>query len=448
MPTAPRYNLHMDTNGIKKILIDFDNTVGISGRPMDDALALLYLLGCHSECEIVGICTNYGNGTAEECYNATVSFLDEIGYSHIPLHRGREIAGSYLRDKTGFDIADNDEVLAASSDVETSDAARFIAATIDEHAGEIIYLSLGSTVNLYEASQIDSSIYDKLSQIVMMGGITEPLYIHGVPLGELNLSVNARASADVLTRGHNITIITGNNCLPVSALPKKEFLDNLCSNEHPSGMYIAKKCGYRFHDKETTYGADSSYCWDGVAAAYILHPELFEDSWTDCNINEADLKTGFLNPCSPAQANCTLNLPSAIDRVTLQQEFYRGWLELSIGTHYADYACTGLYLDKLIQPCVLIELSRGECHGFLLLQKLKAQGCVEQSLDPTGFYRNLKKMEKDGYLTSRKDETSPRNKRIFTITDFGRHALLNWQDSLRKYTMHINRIISSIDDVQ
>ena len=68
----------------------------------------------------------------------------------------------------------------------------------------------------------------------------------GQPLDELNFSVNAKAAATVLSKGKNISIITGNNCLPVSALPKDEFLDNLCSSENPAGMYIAKKCGYRF----------------------------------------------------------------------------------------------------------------------------------------------------------------------------------------------------------
>lgn len=431
----------------KKIIIDTDNTVGINGRPMDDALAILYLLGCQDDAEIIGITTNYGNGTAAECYGATKAFLEEIGHTDIPLKKGSEVKAETIRSMTVFDVPDNDEAYLADQAIEHSEAARFIADAVNQHPGEITFLSLGSTTNLYEAAKLDASVYDKLAQIVMMGGITEPLFIHGTPLRELNFSINYEASYDVLTRGHNITIITGNNCLPVSALPKDEFLDNLCANGNPSGMYIAKKCGYRFHDKEVGYGAESSYCWDGVAAAYILRPDVFTDSWTDCYINLEDIKEGKLNPVDASKANCRLNLPVANDRRELQGVFYEGWLSVTIGTHYADYSCTGLYLDKLIQPCILIELYEEESHGFRLLKNLKAKGYVDANLDPTGFYRNLKRMEDDGYLSSRVDENSTRNKRIYRITDFGRRALFTWQDSLRKYTRHINHLIDGIDEL-
>ena len=89
-----------------------------------------------------------------------------------------------------------------------------------------------------------------------------------------------------------------------------EFLDNLCSSDNPAGMYIAQKCGYRFKTKETVYGADSSYCWDVVAAAYINHPEKFTDHPTPCLINEKDIgSSGFLHPCSDAEANNVINIP-------------------------------------------------------------------------------------------------------------------------------------------
>ena len=153
--------------------------------------------------------------------------------------------------------------------------------------GELVYLGIGSLGNLYGAYLIDNGIFDKLAQIVLMGGITQPLFIHdSKPLDELNFSVNARLQRSVLSKGHNISVITGNNCLPVSELPKDEFLDKLCSSDNPAGMYIAQKCGYRFKTKETVYGADSSYCWDAVAAAYINHPEKFTDHPVPCNIKE------------------------------------------------------------------------------------------------------------------------------------------------------------------
>jgi DNA-binding PadR family transcriptional regulator len=78
------------------------------------------------------------------------------------------------------------------------------------------------------------------------------------------------------------------------------------------------------------------------------------------------------------------------------------------------------------------------------MQKLKDDGYAADNLDATGFYRNLKKMEKDGYLTSESEGKGPKARKTFTITDFGRQALKSWEDSLRKYSNHISHIVDGI----
>lgn len=390
---------------------------------MDDALAILYLLGCTKEADVVGICCNYGNGSVDEVFSCTQKLLEETGYINIPLFKGNDPGCNNCHD-----------------------ASDFITEMAELYSDSLIYLGIGSLGNLCDAYKKDSSVFDKISQIVLMGGITAPLYIHDQPLAELNFSINDEASECVLTKGRNVSVITGNNCLPVSELPQDEFLDGLCRADNTSGMYIAQKCGYRFKDKKLIYGADSSYCWDGVAAAYIIRPDLFEDNFVDCYIDRDTLKTGFLNPVSSSESNCMLNLVKAVDRKELQQEFYSKWLNINIETHKADYSCTGLYLDKLIQPCILIELSKEPCHGFLLLQKLKDDGYIDSSLDPAGFYRNLKRMEKEGYIsTIEKDVKSTKSRKVFSITDFGNRVLLNWYDSLLLYQNHISAITDGIE---
>lgn len=408
----------------KKIVIcDCDNTMSFPGRPMDDALALLYLLGSRNSVELLGITCNYGNGTSEDSFISNTNLLSETGYSHIPIHKGFEKGESPV-----------------------CDSSRFIAEMADRYNGELIYLGIGSLGNLYGAYMIDNEIFEKLSQIVLMGGITEPLFIHGnTPLAELNFSINSEASSLVLSKGKNISIITGNNCLPVSELPKDEFLDMLCTSDNPAGMYIAQKCGYRFKTKEVVYGADSSYCWDAVAAAYINHPEKFSDQLTPCFINEKEIaESGYLHPCSEDQATNTINIPVAKSRQELQALFYESWLALEMQTSDANFSCKGLYLDKLIQPCILIELSKEPCHGFLLMQKLRDDGYIDENLDPAGFYRNLKKMESEGYLSSVADGKGPRSKRTYSISDLGKRALKDWGGSLRRYDRHVRRIADEI----
>ncbi len=412
---------------MKRVICDCDNTMSFPGRPMDDALALLYLIGCSDEIELLGITSNYGNGTSDEAYYCNQTMLSEIGREDIPALRGFE-----------------------KGEDPRSESARFIAGMADRYAGELIYLGIGSLGNLYGAWLIDQDIFDKIAQIVLMGGITEPLFIHGdQPLDELNFSVNAKASSTVLRKGRNITVITGNNCLSVSELPKDEFLDNLCSSDNPAGMYIAQKCGYRFETKEIVYGADSSYCWDVVAAAYINHPEKYTDHLTPCFINEEEIAAnGFLHPCPEEEANAVINIPQARSRVQLQEIVYASWLAIKMHTAEANFSCKGLYLDKLIQPCILIELSREPSHGFLLLQKLKEDGYVEGDLDPSGFYRNLKKMENEGYLSVTVSGKGPKARRTYAITDFGLRVLSNWEDALLKYTRHVHHVINGIRSVK
>ena len=409
---------------IKHVICDCDNTASFPGRPMDDALAILYLLGSSEDIDLLGITCNYGNGTSDESYFSNTTLLNETGYSHIPVLRGYE-----------------------QGEDPRCESAQFIADMAAKYPGELVFLGIGSLGNLYGAYLIDNDIFEKIDQIVLMGGITEPLYIHdGQHLDELNFSVNAKASSTVLRLGHNISVITGNNCLPVSELPKNEFLDKLCSSDNSAGMYIAQKCGYRFKTKELVYGADSSYVWDAVAAAYINHPEKYTENLTPCFINEEEIaESGFLHPCSKEEANNTINIPSARSRTELQELFYTSWLSIDMNTKDADFSCKGLYLDKLIQPCILIELSEEPCHGFLLMQKLRDDGYIAGSLDPTGFYRNLRKMEKDGYLTSESSGGGAKSKKIYSITDFGRQALLSWKESLTKYKRHIEHIVREIN---
>lgn len=404
---------------MKRIIFDCDNTMGITGRPMDDALALLYLLGDPEQAEVLGITCNFGNGTANEVYQCCQHLLMEAQIKHIPLFKGAE-----------------------QGEDPRCESAQFIVDTANEHPGEVSFLGLGSLTNLYGAYLIDNTIFEKLREIVLMGGITEPLFVHGQPLHELNFSINAEASACVLSQGRNITVITGNNCLPVSYLPKDEFMPKMCLTDNPAGMYIAQKCGYRFKDKQIIYGAEGSYCWDAVAAVYLVHPELFEENILHCAISEEALTAGFLAPCS--NGTSAINVPSVKDRIPFQEELYRGWLSLRMDAAENSFPCKGSFLDKLTQPAILVELSKAPCHGFLLLQRLKEAGLVEETLDPAGMYRTLKRMEKAGYLTSYPDEHSAKPRRIFEVTDLGRYCLQNWETTLVRYDLRIGNLLSAI----
>ena len=292
---------------MKYIIFDCDSTVGLPGKPMDDALALLYLLGKPQEAQIIGITCTFGNGTAKEVYFSTSQLLHEIGRRDIPLLPG----------------ADPEED-------PRSEAARFIVDTVNSRPGEVILMAIGSLTNLYGAYLLDNTVFDKAKEIILMGGYTAPVFYHTRHLEELNFSANPRASACVLNQGRNISILTGNNTLDPSYLPKEEFIEKMCGG-NPADRYIAEKFGYRFDDKALQAGDASSYCWDVVAAVYLLHPELFTDFPTHCFITERGMHSGWLAPTNPAQDTVVLNLPRVKGLASYREEMYSGWLNFKLG---------------------------------------------------------------------------------------------------------------------
>jgi PadR family transcriptional regulator PadR len=109
-------------------------------------------------------------------------------------------------------------------------------------------------------------------------------------------------------------------------------------------------------------------------------------------------------------------------------------------------ACRGSFLDKFLQPAMLIVLSRGSSHGFQMISDLEKSGMVSgDSLDPAGLYRTLKRMEASGLVSSYWDtETGSKPKRIYSITDEGRHCLGTWEETLIEYRSNIDAILSGI----
>lgn len=109
-------------------------------------------------------------------------------------------------------------------------------------------------------------------------------------------------------------------------------------------------------------------------------------------------------------------------------------------------ACKGSFLDKFLQPALLVVLSRGKSHGFQMISDLEASGMVSgDSLDPAGLYRTLKRMEAAGLVTSYWDtESGSKPRRIYEITQQGRGCLGTWETTLTEYQSNLSAILHLI----
>jgi len=240
-----------------RIILDTDPAMGEHiGLDIDDDLAIVFLLNS-SEVEIVGVTTTYGNSSNDRTYRDAKRLLARADRSDIPVLKG---AGWTSRDL----------------DRET-DSSRFIAETIRKQPGELTILTLGPLTNLAAAMKQSPGLLSDVNELVMMGG----RLTNGKP--EFNFSAHPDATAFVLTDPCPTFIVTLDLCFQV-----RFTAGHLAMLEGKPELVLAPWIG-AIHRwllmNRLVMGALSLFVkeipsggffpWDGIAAAYLIAPDLF-----------------------------------------------------------------------------------------------------------------------------------------------------------------------------
>lgn len=286
---------------MKKIIYDCDNTIGLSGKDVDDGLTLLYLLG-RDDIELLGVTLTHGNSSVDEVYKNTINMMDALGINNIPMHKGA------------------DSIMG-----KTSEAAVFLANMARVFPGEITILATGAMTNLYEAYLYDNRFYENLKSIVIMGGITEPLLIAGSNIDELNFSCDAEAAYSVLTSGADLTILTGNTCL--QALFGEREIDLVSSSKSNKILdYINENIKEWVNLMYSMFGTKGFCNWDAAAAVYITNPELFYSEIKDISPSIEDLRHGLISFANKGRRTYKVNIPVGIkDILSFNDTLIRSW---------------------------------------------------------------------------------------------------------------------------
>lgn len=291
---------------MRKIIHDCDCTFGIPGCDVDDGLALLYLLG-DPEAELLGVTTTYGNSTIDRVYPNTKRFLKQLGQEQVPVYCGCGNAGET-----------------------DSEAARYLAKMAENYDGQLELLVTGSVTNLLGAVRFNPEFFSQIKQIVFMGGVTQPLLFAKKEMKELNFSCDPKAAFTALTGGAKTTVLTGNNCLKV-LFTREEYDHRLSEPDSRIAAYIRRETDYWFADNDRDYGIRGYYNWDVVAAACLMHPELFESHEGSYLLSEQDLATGFLRACEEgSNENCRLNLAAIGEKEAFCKNIYDTWLNVEL----------------------------------------------------------------------------------------------------------------------
>ncbi len=255
---------------MEKVIIDFDNTMGVLGCDVDDGLTFLYMYG-HPNVDLLGATTTHGNNRLEVVYGNTQKMFSDLNIT-TPLYKGSR----YPRP---LDSA----------------AVDFLVDAVNENPGEITILGLGATTNLYGAYLKDNSFFDKVKRLVLMGGLTEELFINGVSCKELNFSIDYEASYCVLEKGKNISVLSSQTTLQ-AIFAEEEYERVKAFNNHLS-EYLLPSLDYWLDLNDEWYGLGRKfYNWDVVPAIYITNPEIFETETVNVAINEENLQKALLLP--------------------------------------------------------------------------------------------------------------------------------------------------------
>ncbi|SFE60777.1 nucleoside hydrolase [Peptostreptococcus sp. D1] len=252
---------------MKRVIFDCDNTMGINNRDIDDGLALIYLLN-RNDVDLLGITCTYGNDSVKNVFLKTRELLVEINRSEIPL-----VCGSGAFEMKNYVNLSFDKVV----DECENDAAKFIVEQVNKNPKEISILATGSLQNIYDAYMIDNNIVDNIKEIVIMGGVTEPLYFGNKMMNELNFTVCNEGAYIVLKNFKNISILTGNNCMKsqfgTGELEKSKFKS---VEKYGKNAFIIEKIEKWMGEFKELYGYEAIVLWDVIAAIYLLEPELFK----------------------------------------------------------------------------------------------------------------------------------------------------------------------------
>lgn len=320
---------------MKKVIYDCDNTMGMDNRDIDDGMALVYL-SRHKEIDLLGITCTYGNSSIDDVFDITTQLVKNDLSLNVPVFRGR---GSYkIDDYYGFvyskdeegtnyesesisminDAHDGSESTAKikilqdgnradknhgtiiydeKMDKDYSVASRFIVEQVRKYPGEITILATGSMQNLYDAWLIDNEIVDLIDEVVVMGGVSEPLMFGEKEMKELNFSVCSEGAFTLIDKYKKVSIHSANNCMRVKfGTSDLEYIKYRCDNLNNStkNTFLIDKIKKWMEEFKLAYDYDKIVLWDIIAAVYLTDPDLFVDVPVRIFSDQKDLETGYL----------------------------------------------------------------------------------------------------------------------------------------------------------
>lgn len=257
-----------------KVIYDTDPGV-------DDAMALYYALA-HSQIDVVGITTTFGNVSVDQAV-INALYLTALAQRTIPITKGvktpwvkhGEAPPDFIHGADGLGNLPSRKATDNVADPRPS--AQFIVDMARAHPGEITLVAVGPLGNLAAALKLEPELPTLLKEVIIMGGtIVEPGNVS--PVAEANIWNDPHAADQVFCAGWKLTMVgldvTHQVILPVSLFRKIAAHHNHIATDtllHAVNFYA------NFYSNLYPHVAKIHGCFghDVLAFIYLTNPELF-----------------------------------------------------------------------------------------------------------------------------------------------------------------------------
>lgn len=166
---------------------------------VDDALALMYLLGC-PQVQLVGIASTAGNVSVEQVCRNNLDLLQLCGATDVPVSKGADqpLSASLrtAEDTHGPQGLGYATLPSVDAQLTSYDAAEAWVRAARAHPGELIAIATGPLTNLALALRAEPELPRLLQRLVIMGGAFD-YRGNTTPVAEWNLSVDPEAGWEV-----------------------------------------------------------------------------------------------------------------------------------------------------------------------------------------------------------------------------------------------------------
>ena len=256
----------------KKIILDVDTG-------SDDAVAIM-LAGLHPAIELTACTTTWGNLDVPRTTANTLSVLEHIGRSDVPVYRGQ--AGPYApvlytpADNPGDDLERMHSIHLPAPRAQEGQqkAAEFLVETLRATTEQLTLVPVGPLSNIAAALTADPGITESVSEIVIMGGAHALGNV--TPSAEANIWHDPIAADVVFSAGFERLVLVPLDATHQAVITRAQC-DQLASHQTPAAQLASALIAQRMHDDgsgESGLAAGTATLHDALCIAYLIDPSV------------------------------------------------------------------------------------------------------------------------------------------------------------------------------